>query len=207
MTDGGVGMSDEVKERLFEPFFTTKEVGKGTGLGMATVYGSIRQMGGQIEVDSAQGRGTTVRVLLPSVEQAATRERRETPLDETVRGAGETVLVVDDDAAVRKAVARMLSQNGYRVVQAEGPGEALLIAERDTAAIDVLLTDLAMPLMPGPELANRVRLLAPSVRVIFMTGFASPRELRNAVADAPLVRKPMQADELARAVRRAFERS
>jgi CheY-like chemotaxis protein len=169
VADTGVGIPAQHLAQIFEPFFTTKAQGRGTGLGLSTVQSIVRNTGGRIEVESEPGRGTTFRVRIPSTEDAV--EPTRVPDDRLpVVGAGETVLLVDDDDGVRRMVRRLLERGGYRVLSATGPGEAILLAEQHADRIDLLLTDVVMPLLRGPALARRIRETIPGVRTLFMSG-------------------------------------
>jgi signal transduction histidine kinase len=200
VSDTGVGMPPEVTSRIFEPFFTTKEPGKGTGLGLATVHGIIAAAGGSLSVYSEPGMGTTFRVFFPpAAGQAALAV--EPPDAEAIRGRGETVLVVEDEPAVREITARILRRNGYSVLEAASGPEALeLIVDRQ---FDVLLTDLVMPQIPGTDLAQRIRETHPGVGVMFMSGYSQDvLGPRGAFEDGvPLIQKPFAAAELLKAVR------
>jgi CheY-like chemotaxis protein len=195
LIDTGTGMSHDVVERVFEPFFTTNEKGKGTGLGMAMIYGIAKNAGGTALVESIPGKGTTVRVLLPRSEEDVS------PVDDDGAGAppeatGAKVLVVEDEPVVRRLVERILGKHGYDVVSAADPGEALELAE--AGDIDVLLTDIVMPGMTGTRLAEQFVSRRPGTPVIFMTGYTDrPDELP---AGAPVLLKPFDADELLRVI-------
>lgn len=158
--DTGVGMTPEVKNRIFEPFFTTKEKGKGTGLGLAMVYGIVKQGGGNIWVYSEPGMGTTFKVYLPRVDEPLEKEKRK-PMERELPRGGETVLVVEDDKDVRRLAAQVLKRQGYRVLEAANGGEALIICEKVKEEIHLLVTDVVMPGMSGRELAQRLLLMHP----------------------------------------------
>jgi signal transduction histidine kinase/CheY-like chemotaxis protein len=198
VTDIGHGMDAETMGRIFEPFFTTKEQGKGTGLGLATVYGVVKQSGGFIWVDSAPGRGACFEIYWPYVTERVERasaERITTPS----RRAFETVLVVEDETEVRELAAEFLSSAGYNVLTAQDGAEALEIANRLGSRIHLLLTDVVMPRMRGPELAQRLKRLRPSLKVIFMSGYLEAND-----GDAELLKgaifldKPFSCDMLLR---------
>jgi NO-binding membrane sensor protein with MHYT domain/nitrogen-specific signal transduction histidine kinase len=198
--DTGTGMDEETLRRAMEPFFTTKPVGKGTGLGLAQIYGSARQTGGTVRIQSREGEGTAVKVFLPCTDQQPVRPAAtSSAIDERV-AAGEKVLLIDDDADLRGMLAAALEQHGYRVFQAgDGPsGLALLDAEPDVAVLD-----FAMPDMNGVEVARRIRALRPGLRLIFASGFADTDAI-HAVAgpDAIVLRKPFRVDELLRVIAR-----
>ncbi len=205
--DTGCGMSDEIKSHLFEPFFTTKPLGQGTGLGLATIYGIIRQSGGYIEVDSAPGRGTTFLIYLPRAKEAVSvSEARPDTGPLKWRGI-ETVMVVEDEVAVRQLIAHVLHHQGYRVLEASNAQEALQAIESHQGEIHVLLTDVVMPGMSGRELAKRAMALRPSIKVIMMSGYGgdiftggehpTPREV--------WMQKPISTFELVRTVRRVLD--
>ena len=170
ISDSGCGMSDEVKARLFEPFFTTKEQGKGTGLGLATCYGIVKQSGGHIAVYSEVGKGTTFRVYLPRVDEVAEPFHRDEESTETPAGT-ETVLLVEDEPMLRELGMTVLAELGYQVLVAENGCEAMrLVSENPAITIDLLLTDVVMPEMGGKELVEKLRPLYPTTKVIFCSG-------------------------------------
>jgi two-component system cell cycle sensor histidine kinase/response regulator CckA len=204
VADAGVGMSDEVKAHLFEPFFTTKEVGSGTGLGLATVFGIVQSMAGFIVVDSQRGAGTTMRVFLPesdAVGTAAPPAKTKQPV-----GGNETLLVVEDDASLRRLVARRLVASGYRVLEAGNGNEAIQCAEANAHAIDLLLTDLVMPGMSGRETADALRAKLPALRVLFMSGYGPDAAVRDGHGlNGPLLQKPFTMSHLFEHVRRVLD--
>ena len=167
--DNGCGMKEEVRARIFEPFFTTKSHGTGTGLGMAMVYGIVKQAGGSVSVASKEGKGTRVTVLLPRV--PADQPELAPDQAQTVRDAHETVLVAEDDAAVRTSIATLLTKRGYRVLQASDGLHAVRTARSHKSPIDLLLSDVVMPRMNGVEAAANVRQLHPETKVLFMSGY------------------------------------
>jgi two-component system cell cycle sensor histidine kinase/response regulator CckA len=169
VTDTGTGIPQEVIERVFEPFFTTKPKGEGTGLGLATVYGIINQAGGRVRIYSEPGLGTVLTALLPVTEQDLTPAAGQPARPQG--GRGETVLVVEDEPAMREVTRRILDRNGYRVVAAASGHEALNVLASELEHIDVLLTDVIMPRMQGRELADQIRVLQPAARVVFMSGY------------------------------------
>jgi two-component system, cell cycle sensor histidine kinase and response regulator CckA len=203
VSDTGVGMSEEVQRHLFEPFFTTKSPGAGTGLGLATVFGVVKQSGGSIYVYSEEGRGTTFKVYLPSAE----RERLETaglaPDVELERGR-ETIMLVEDDASVRNLVQLMLESKGYRVLSAGGADEAEQLCTRD---VDLLLTDVVMPEVNGRVLAERLSANAPSMRILFMSGYSDEAVYRHGEIspNAAFIEKPFTDRTLARKVREVLD--
>ncbi|MGQ9631470.1 MAG: PAS domain-containing protein [bacterium] len=208
VSDTGVGMSDEVKSHIFEPFFTTKERGKGTGLGLSTVYGIVKQHGGNIWVYSELGRGTTFKVYFPRVEGTVELSKRgEAPI-ESLRGM-ETVLLVEDEDVVRELARRSLLHYGYTVLEARRPEEALQICEQHEGSIHLLVTDVVMPGMSGRELAERLASLRPETKVLYMSGYADNVIVHYGVLDlgAPFLQKPFAPEALARKVREVLDRT
>lgn len=203
--DAGVGMSESVRDRAFEPFFTTKGIGKGTGLGLATSYGIVSQAGGTIVIDSAEGVGTTMRVLLPATFDALTpvEPERETPQ----HTGTETVLVVDDDEAVRAVTAAALRRQGYRVLESESGATAIARAKDEAGPIHLLVTDVVMPSMSGPALAAELARARPEMRVLYVSGYAEGAISQHGVLDAgvALLQKPYDIGTLAQRVRLMLE--
>lgn len=207
--DRGTGMPPEVAEKAFDPFFTTKPQGQGTGLGLSQVYGFVKQSGGHIEIDTAEGRGTTIRILLPRHQEAAGEP--DIPVafadieDSETRGGRETILLVEDDAEVRRYAAEVLKELGYRVLEAGDGQEAL---ESDVEAIDLLLTDVVLPgAMNGREIADAVQSRKPGVKVLFTTGYARTAIIHDGRVDADvrLLRKPFTHRELMIKVRQVLD--
>jgi len=206
VSDTGLGMDPETQSHIFEPFFTTKDPGKGTGLGLATVYGVVKQSGGDISVTSAPGQGTTFRIYLPRVEATVAAFQEE--LSEASSWLGrETVLLVEDEEMVRNLAAEVLKKNGYTVLVVSNPGEALLLAERHPEPIHLVLADVVMPLMNGPELAGRISRLRPKAQVLFMSGYADETLARHGLleADAACVHKPFTQETLVRKIREILD--
>ena len=203
--DRGVGMSAEVRSHVFEPFFTTKAIGKGVGLGLSTVYGIVQQSGGYIALDSAPGKGTSVAIYFPQLARRA--EEDEATAEHTRphegRGGGETILLAEDEDGVREMVAEFLESRGYRVLTGSDGAVALCRAEEYAGPIHLLLTDVVMPVMNGPELVDRMKRARPETRVLFMSGYTpEPTLLDGAQAgEAVLIRKPFALEALANAVR------
>ncbi|HYL98430.1 MAG TPA: response regulator [Blastocatellia bacterium] len=196
ISDTGVGIAKDVKPRIFEPFFTTKAAGKGTGLGLSTVYGIVRQSGGSIEVYSEPGLGTAFKVYLPRVNE--TPEALEIkPAAHKLEGT-ETVLLCEDDDTVRALARNILEGNGYRVLEAANGGAALLICETYDAHIDLLFTDVVMPEMNGPALAERLAKLRPEMKVLYMSGYTSHYVVNHGVLDEDtnLINKPFTLNDL-----------
>jgi CheY-like chemotaxis protein len=204
--DTGVGMDAPTRARIFEPFFTTKPVGEGSGLGLATVYGIVEQSGGFIALDSTPGIGTAFKIHLPLV--AAAPEHQEltanmpAPVEEAKR-VGETILLVEDEQAVRTLARRILTQRGYRVIEAANGREALEIARTQLDEIDALVTDAVMPEMGGPELAKQLHAMRPGLRTLFMSGYTDDDILRRGELQpgAAFLQKPFSTEQFARAVR------
>jgi two-component system cell cycle sensor histidine kinase/response regulator CckA len=193
-------MTKEVRSHLFEPFFTTKRPGEGTGLGLAGVYGIVKQSGGAIRVSSEVGEGTVFTIYLPRVDAGVKPEQEPEPVPASFRGT-ETVLVVDDQEQLLKLAGSVLRSYGYEVLEAANPGEALLQCERYAGAIHLLLTDVVMPGMTGPELAGRLRPLRTAMEVLFMSGYSEHAIAdRMELADSYLP-KPFSPEALASKVR------
>jgi PAS domain S-box-containing protein len=207
LTDTGVGMNEETRARLFEPFFTTKGAGKGTGLGMSVVDGIVRQSGGHILVDSRPGQGTMFRIYLPSATEGAVHETSPTELAAPRRGT-ERILLVEDDLAVRSMTQTLLERQGYSVMSAGSGQEALNIAARSHDRIDLVLTDVGMPGMSGPQFIERLRNANGHVPVLFMSGHAPDQMLTHGiVAEGDLLlRKPFTPSALSIAVRSVLDR-
>lgn len=200
--DNGIGMPKDVADRAMEPFFTTKPAGKGTGLGLAQVFGAVRQSGGQVEIDSAPGRGTIVRLSLPRTEAPASKPVQEVEPPQPAapaQGEGQRVLVVDDEPGVRLFMAETLRDAGYQAIEAEDPGAALRLLE--SGAHDLLLTDYSMPGMTGLELAEHARRRDGALRVLIVSGYADAAAIEASAAEARLLRKPFDERELIEAVR------
>ena len=206
VTDTCLGMDDTTRARMFEPFFTTKPHGKGTGLGLSTVYGFIRQCGGYIGVTSAPGLGTSIELLLPRAPDL-TPVPTPTPTPTPVRADGvkETVLVVEDEDAVRMLAVESLERGGYVVIKAASGEEALRVADAFDGAIHVLLSDVVMPGMKGPELAARLRAARPSIRVLLMSGYAADVVTKDDLKEATLLSKPFSPAVLTKAVRQVLD--
>ncbi len=203
VTDTGVGMSAETKARIFEPFFTTKASGKGTGLGLATVYGVVKQSGGFIWVDSAPGKGSRFEVYLPRVEQTITPNPSERLEPVRARAAG-TVLLAEDEEAVRMLAFEFLAAAGYRVYVAPDGERALEIAESLNEPIHALVTDVVMPKMRGPELAKRLQATRPDMKVVFMSGYLEQHDGEDFTGSASFLQKPFSKDILVRQVNAAL---
>jgi PAS domain S-box-containing protein len=209
VSDTGQGMTKEVLERAFEPFFTTKPKGEGTGLGLSTVFGIIVQAGGTAHIASQPGRGTTVTAFLPATEAALGGGELDSPSSRPSRAGGETVLVVENEEAIREVTRRMLVRNGYRVFTAASGTEAIEIARQHGAAIRLLLTDVIMPQMLGNEVAAAIAELIPGIAVLYMSGYAQPLLASQGRLDPSvvLIEKPFSEDELLDKVGELIERS
>jgi two-component system cell cycle sensor histidine kinase/response regulator CckA len=204
VADTGTGIAAEVLPHIFDPFFTTKEDGVGTGLGLSTVYGIVVQSGGGIDVRSPASGGTTFTVYLPVAERGSENEQSFGEVDASLPGGTETVLLVEDEAAVRELVRRVLESAGYRVLQADRPSEAeRLLAEEDD--VDLLLTDVVMPEMSGYELAARALEQRPKLRTMFMSGYSHPGAGSQQVP-GELLQKPFTTDELTQTIRKTLDR-
>jgi len=201
VSDSGIGMSEDVKGRIFEPFFSTKDKDKGTGLGLSTVYGIIKQSGGSIWAYSEPGQGTTFKVYLPCVSQIA--DIVETTLASADHRGAETVLLVEDEDSVRQLASQILLMNGYRVLQASQGIEAVEVSRRHEGVIDLMVTDIVMPLMGGPELARSLALTRPDMRVLFMSGYADEAIIHRGVLQeqTAFLQKPFTAEAFGRKLR------
>jgi CheY-like chemotaxis protein len=204
--DTGIGMNEDVKSHVFEPFFTTKELGKGTGLGLATVHGIVTQSGGFVEVESEAGAGATFKVYLPALEQVQSAAAAVDATLQLLRG-NETILLVEDEDAVRQLARTILEGRGFQVLAAPSGPEALEILGREAQRIDLLLTDIVMPYMSGKQLAASAVQLRPDLKVVFISGYESDEveTYDPTTIDAYSLSKPFDPHELVQAVRSALD--
>ena len=207
VSDNGHGMDRETRDKIFEPFFTTRGVGQGTGLGLATVYGIVKQNDGFINVYSEPGKGTTFRIYLPS---HAGEAKKTGPIiaEKIPAGRGETVLLVEDEATIIKMSKAMLERLGYRVLAANSPVEAMVLAEQHAGGIDMLITDVIMPEMNGRELAQRIHALYPEIRTLFMSGYTADVIAHHGVLEAGVnfIQKPFSMNDIGMKVREVLEK-
>ncbi len=206
LSDTGVGMNKETLAHIFEPFFTTKEKGQGTGLGLATVYGIVKQSGGNIWVYSEPGQGTTFKIYLPRVEESIKPAEPVASLPAR-SGASETILLVEDDEAVRTLLRETLKKGGYRLLEAARPKEALYLCGKNAGAIRLLLTDVILPEMNGRELADQIMRLSPGIEVLFMSGYTDNAIVRHGMLDPEVafLQKPFTPDGLLRKIREVLD--
>jgi signal transduction histidine kinase/CheY-like chemotaxis protein len=202
VSDTGTGMDEKTQARIFEPFFTTKEAGKGTGLGLSTVYGIVKQSGGNIWVYSEVGQGTSFKVYLPRVDEGAQDYKRSAEPEDALQGT-EMILLAEDEEMVRKLAREVLEMYGYKVLEAANGGAALLICERHEEPIDLLITDVIMPEMGGRELATRLSQIRPEMKVLYMSGYTDDAIVHRGVLDedANFIQKPFSPQTLASKVR------
>ncbi len=201
VSDTGVGMDQETISHIFEPFFTTKEVGKGTGLGLATVYGIIKQNGGFISVYSEPGQGTTFNIYIPRIQEEGEVEIK-TSEPAMATGVG-TILLVEDDNLVRRMTKGMLETLGYTVLAAESARQALSICKKKDTVIDLMITDVVMPGASGADLRTRVEAMRPGIKVLFMSGYTSDVIVHHGVLEegVQFIQKPFAMNDLAQKIR------
>jgi two-component system cell cycle sensor histidine kinase/response regulator CckA len=205
VSDTGVGMTKEIQEHVFEPFFTTKEKGKGTGLGLSTVYGIVKQSKGSIWVYTELGKGTTFKIYLPRAERLISEKKKKDKKAEALTGS-ETILVVEDDAMVRKFAERVLKGFGYRILIAANGDEAVSIAGEYEGPIDLMLTDVVMPGMSGEDLENRLKASKPGIKVLYMSGYTDDAIVHHGILDKGKIflQKPFTIESLGRKVKEAL---
>jgi len=206
VSDTGVGIAEENRPHIFEPFYTTKRRGEGTGLGLATVYGIVTQSGGAIWVDTELGRGTTFRAYFP-VAVPTTDELVRTPAPVAL-GGDETILVAEDQAEVRSVTQAILTRHGYTVLSADGGEQALGLVRECDRPIDLLLTDVVMPVMSGRDLVARLREILPDVRVLYTSGYIDDAIVRHGILESAMVfiQKPFTPSQLLSKVREVLDR-
>lgn len=202
VSDTGVGVGEEAKKHIFEPFFTTKEKGAGTGLGLATVYGIVKQSGGYIWVDSEPEKGASFMVFLPQVQKVVTISKEKIRYEAEMPGS-ETILLVEDEESVRELTVKILEMNGYSVIEAEDGVEAFEIYKSGLYKIDLLITDVVMPRMSGRELTEKIKQLDPDIRVLFSSGYSDDRDMMRDADSKTIdfINKPFTSDELSRKIR------
>jgi PAS domain S-box-containing protein len=208
VSDTGTGMSADVQSHMFEPFFTTKEVGKGTGLGLATAYGIVKQSGGSIWVYSELGHGTTIKVYLPRVDEPAEPLGSSAPVDATSLRGTETILLVEDEPSVRAVARQILARQGYVILEAPDGQTALAMVDGGGPSVDLVLTDVVMPGLSGRGLADQLATRCPGLRVLFMSGYTDDAIVRHGMLEPGLayLQKPFRPDALVRKVREVLNR-
>jgi two-component system, cell cycle sensor histidine kinase and response regulator CckA len=206
VSDNGCGMDKEILPKLFEPFFTTKEVGKGTGLGLPTVYGIVRQNNGFVNVYSQPGKGTAFKIYIPRhIEEAETEQKRK--IEKSFTGGDETVLLVEDEPSMLQIGRTLLERLGYKVLATKSPAEAIKMAQEHKNGIHLLITDVIMPEMNGRELADKLLSLYPELKLLFMSGYTADVIARHGVLDpgVKFVQKPFTIKDLANKIRETLE--
>jgi len=206
VSDTGHGMDAATQSHIFEPFFTTKEPGKGTGLGLATVFGIVKQSGGHLNVYSEPGRGSTFKVYLPRIDEVGTKEEAAMPSPPVPSGT-ETILLVEDAEALRVMIREILESGGYTVLDASAPEEALATAKAHPSPVHLMLTDVVLPRMSGPDLALSLARLRPETRVLYMSGYTADAIGNHGVLEpgTHFIQKPFTADDLLRKLRSVLD--
>ena len=206
LSDTGHGMNGQTQKHIFEPFFTTKEMGKGTGLGLSIVYGIVKQNGGDISVYSQEGQGTTFKIHLPAATGDSVNVSAENGSSEPSRKGTEAILVVEDEPEVRALIQTMLADHGYSVLKTETVHDAIQICREYGRPIHLLLTDVVMPDLAGPDLADQLVQIHPEMRVLFMSGYADPAIVRHGVLklNAAFIQKPFGSEDLNKKVQQVL---
>jgi len=206
VSDTGMGMDEEVKNKIFEPFFTTKETGRGTGLGLATVFGIVKQNNGHIDVYSEPGKGTTFKIYWPATDGNASDQQRTKVNSLPLRG-NETALIVEDDKAVKEFACRVLNEYGYNTICASNGEQALNLLKETTEKIDLVITDLIMPKMSGKELAEKLISLSPNIKILFASGYTDNHIVHSGVLEEGInfIQKPYSAKALVGKVRQVLD--
>jgi two-component system, cell cycle sensor histidine kinase and response regulator CckA len=208
VSDVGTGMDPGILARIFEPFFTTKEVGRGTGLGLATVYGIVKQNGGCIDVESAPGAGSTFKVYLPEAEGSAAAAAVAVAGPAAAVGGRETILLLEDEDGLRAIAREILEEAGYRILEARNVGEGVALASQPSASIDAVLSDVVMPGASGPQGVALIRALHPRIRILYMSGYPDLDQRHGALGpEDEMIEKPFTANALLRRVRDVLDRA
>ena len=208
VSDEGTGMDPATLAHIFEPFFTTKEVGRGTGLGLATVYGIVKQNDGYIEVESAAGTGSTFKVYLPEAEGIAPEEVAAAAGPATAVGGAETILLLEDEDGLRAIAREILEEAGYRILEARNVGEGVALASQPAASIDAVLSDVVMPGASGPQGVALIRAIHPRIRILYMSGYPDLDQRDGALGPHDeMIEKPFTADALLRRMRDVLDRA
>jgi CheY-like chemotaxis protein len=206
ISDTGTGMDQSTQSRIFEPFFTTKAKGKGTGLGLSTVYGIIKQSGGNIWVYSEPGQGTTFKIYLPLIQEDAPGTPQEAEYA-PIKSGSETVLLVEDDEMVRNLATELLSEAGYMVLAANGCEEAIILSKDYSKVIHLLITDVVMPKFSGKEVAEQLLAIHPETKVLFMSGYTDEAIVHHGIVDSGIafIQKPFSKQALTRKIREVLD--
>jgi CheY-like chemotaxis protein len=206
VTDNGAGMDEKTRSRVFDPFFTTKEKVGGTGMGLSTVYGIVKQNNGYVWVYSEPGKGTTFKVYFPKVAEDVTAGKERAKVSDEISGS-ETVLIVEDNDALRKLAKNVLRKYGYEILEAENGEKALNVSETHEGPIHLLLTDVVMPAMSGTDLSEKLQSIRPETRVIYMSGYTADAIVRNGILrqDINFIEKPFSLENLAKKVRQVLD--
>lgn len=208
VSDTGIGVEESIKDRIFEPFFTTKDIGKGTGLGLATVYGIVRQCNGAIDLESTLGKGTTFTIFLPLSEKEAINAKKELEVKEPkkIGGKQEIILIVEDEEAVRKVIRTVVEEQGYKVIEAQNGDEALHLLVEDALEVSVIITDIVMPKLSGNKLGEYISVLYPAVKVLYISGYMNDEVLRNFTHSGMFfLQKPFSPEQLLNKLRTIIE--